>query len=276
MQTVQRLFLVVAVIGLVGCKKADSNSKRKAAPLPSSDKTDQGMAAKPAHPSAPTPTPRANTATGAMRSGKVLETMAAGGYTYAKLDLGGSQVWVAGPQTTLAVGQQVRFSKGTVMRDFRSNTLKRTFPEILFVGKLEVAGAGAGAGAEAANPHGGSAPPNPHGAPAAVKANVGSIKAAPGGMRIADVFAKKAALAGKQVTIRGKVVKFNARIMGRNWLHIQDGSGAAGTNDLTVTTSDMTKVGDVVTVTGTLALNRKFGPGYSYPVIVEKAKIANK
>ena len=63
--------------------------------------------------------------------------------------------------------------------------------------------------------------------------------------------------------------------MNRNWVHLRDGSGAAGKdNDLTVTTSDNAAVGDVVVVKGTVRLDKDFGAGYAYPVIVEDAKVS--
>jgi hypothetical protein len=96
-----------------------------------------------------------------------------------------------------------------------------------------------------------------------------------GGSSIADVWAKRVALAGKTVTLNGTVVKFNGGILGRNWLHVQDGSGKAadGTHDITVTTDAAAKVGDVITVTGKVAVDKDFGAGYAYKVIVEEAKI---
>jgi DNA/RNA endonuclease YhcR with UshA esterase domain len=89
------------------------------------------------------------------------------------------------------------------------------------------------------------------------------------------VWANRKALSGKTVTVRGKVVKVNPQIMGRNWLHIQDGTGKAdgGTNDLTVTTDAMVKKGDIVTITGTVGVDKDFTAGYQYAVIVEDAKI---
>ncbi len=76
--------------------------------------------------------------------------------------------------------------------------------------------------------------------------------------------------------VRGKVVKFNAGILGHNWIHLQDGSGGNGTNDLTITTDATVKVGDVVTMRGTVALNRDFGAGYNYPLILENATVEGK
>ncbi|MBW2290211.1 MAG: nucleotide-binding protein, partial [Deltaproteobacteria bacterium] len=69
-----------------------------------------------------------------------------------------------------------------------------------------------------------------------------------------------------------RVVKFNTGIMGRNWIHIQDGSGSEGSNDLTVTTEDTVQVGDLVVIRGTLKMNQDFGSGYSYEILVENAK----
>ena len=88
--------------------------------------------------------------------------------------------------------------------------------------------------------------------------------------------AKRTELAGKPVTVAGKVVKFNANIMGTNWLHVQDGSGAAGTNDITVTTRDAVAVGDQVKVEGVVAVSRDFGMGYKFDVMIENAKVAKQ
>ena len=68
-------------------------------------------------------------------------------------------------------------------------------------------------------------------------------------------------------------MKFNGGILGKNWLHVRDGSGAEGTNDLTVTTDAVVKVGDLVLVTGILASDRDFGGGYKYALIVENAQV---
>jgi len=92
---------------------------------------------------------------------------------------------------------------------------------------------------------------------------------------VAAVWKERTALAGTQVTLRGKVVKYNGGILGVNWIHLQDGSGSAadGSNDITVTSESECKVGDVIAVTGTVAINKDLGAGYKYPVIVERATI---
>ena len=84
---------------------------------------------------------------------------------------------------------------------------------------------------------------------------------------------ERAQLVGKQVTVTGKVVKVNNGIMKRNFLHVQDGTGGDGTNDLVVTSNQTASVGEKVTVTGTVVLDTDFGMGYSYPLLVEKSTV---
>lgn len=116
--------------------------------------------------------------------------------------------------------------------------------------------------------------PHPMPSTAETDVNLSGIAKAEGGQTVADVYAGKTDLEGETVTVRGKVVKVNAGIMGRNWLHVRDGSGGDGTNDLTVTTSEpVPAVGDLVVISGAVALNKDFGMGYRYPVIVENAAV---
>ncbi len=88
----------------------------------------------------------------------------------------------------------------------------------------------------------------------------------------------KPKLTGSTVTVRGRVVKFNGGILGRNWIHLQDGTGDAtqGTHDLTVTTDAKAAVGDVVTITGMLVVDQDFGAGYAYAVLLESASVESQ
>lgn len=139
--------------------------------------------------------------------------------------------------------------------------------------KEEAAAPAAAAAPEATTP---TMPPGEtHPAPkAAAEVDLTGITKAEGGKTVAEVFAEKDALAGKPVTFRGKVVKTNPDIMGKNWLHVRDGSGEEGTNDLTITTAGtLPNVGDTVVVTGNVTLNKDFGMGYAYDVLVEDAQV---
>jgi len=96
---------------------------------------------------------------------------------------------------------------------------------------------------------------------------------APAMVTVEGIFQKKAELKDHTVQFTGKVVKATMGVMKKNFYHIQDGSGAAGTNDVPVTSLDTAAVGDMVTVTGSVAVDLDFGSGYAYPVLVEKATL---
>ena len=93
---------------------------------------------------------------------------------------------------------------------------------------------------------------------------------------VAEIVAKRTELKDKPVEVRGQVVKFTPGVMGKNWIHLRDGTGSAadGTNDVTVTTKAEAKVGDVVLVKGVVRIDRDLGSGYAYKVLVEDATLA--
>lgn len=96
------------------------------------------------------------------------------------------------------------------------------------------------------------------------------------GHTVAEIFANNTKLDGQTVRVQGKVVKFSPKIMGKNWIHLQDGSGDPlnNTHDLVITTNaEPPKDKDIITVEGIVRANKDFGAGYSYVVLVEEAKI---
>ena len=199
-------------------------------------------------------------------TGRILETMNAGGYTYMRLGTPAGDVWTAVRETKVKKGATVTVEAQMVSEKFQSNSLHRTFDKLI-MGVL----ADAPAKEAPANPMGGAAQ---HMTSAA---NIGdvTVEKAESGRTIAETWAKRNELKDKPVVIRGKVVKFLGAIMGKNWIHLRDGSGsrAEGNDDITVTTEETAKVGDVVTVSGTVRVDKDFGAGYLYPVIVEGAKL---
>lgn len=209
---------------------------------------------------------------GAMQ-GAVLETMNAGSYTYVKVHTAQGDVWAAAPTTVVAVGDEVTLPQGMLMKDFESPSMDRKFPEIYFVNSIEKVGAAPGAPAGAM----------PGGEPGAEHAGAvmggkavaaGTVARADGGRTVAEIHGERAQLAGQRVKVRGQVVKSTSGVMGRNWLHIQDGSAEDAMGDLTVTTDvEGVKVGDVVVVEGTTAVDRDFGAGYRYEVLLEEASV---
>lgn len=210
-----------------------------------------------------------------MVRGKALETMNSGGYTYVFMDTGQERRWIAALETPVEVGDVVQTDPGMVMTGFTSNTLDRTFDTIFFVGALQNLSRGTQPAPQVAAELPAGHPDIGAAAPATATAPVEAIEAYAEGKDIAWVHANKDELAGKEITLRGKVVKYNPGILGWNFLHVQDGSGtaAAGDNDLIVTTAATTAVGETVVLTGNIVLDKDFGAGYSYPVLLDDARL---
>jgi len=203
-------------------------------------------------------------------TGQVLETLTAGDYTYLRLQTAAGELWAAVPASAVSKGAEVTIADPMTMHDFESRTLKRRFDRIVF-GTLEGA-AGRAPAAPATPVATRAAPPEP----AATQVVKEMVKAeGPEARTVAEVVAGSAALDGKAVVVRGQVVKVNSGIMGKNFVHLRDGSGSAadGSNDLLVLTLDQARVGDIVSASGTVRANVSFGSGYAYAVLVEGAAL---
>lgn len=205
--------------------------------------------------------------TGTALSGTVLEARDGGGYTYLRLRTKSGEVWAAVPAAQVRTGAEVSIANPQTMSGFQSKALNRTFDTIIF-GTL--AGAGAQAAPDLRAMHAG--------ANQAPKVPVVKVEKAKGAnaQTVAGIVAGAPKLKDKPVTVRGQVVKFSSGIMGKNWLHLRDGTGSSrdGTDDLIVVTNDSTSVGEVVLVSGTVRTDRDLGMGYSYKVLVEDARLA--
>ena len=252
--------LLLVLMAALGCQSKKSDAIVAAPTQP----TAGGMAATPA-------------VAGQGLTGKVLERLDASPYCYLRIQTARGEVWAAVPQAKVEKGTEVTVVNPMLMNNFESKTLNRTFPEVFF-GTLGSADGAAAPSAPMA-PAAASAPVAP-GTPVATAVAVGKVAKATGAeaRTVAETWAQKGALKEKTVTIRGQVVRYNPGVMGKNWLHLQDGSGdaAKGTHDITVTSQDTVTKGDVVTIKGTVHLDKDFGAGYTYALIVEEAKIVKK
>ncbi|MDP2241390.1 MAG: nucleotide-binding protein [Burkholderiales bacterium] len=194
-------------------------------------------------------------------SGTVLEAKEVESYTYLRLKTKDGETWAAVARTPVKKGAEVTIDNVMVMTNFESKSLKRKFEKIVF-GSLGGAAAG-----PAVSPHSG----------VAKATDVGNVKVAkatgPNARTVAEIVTQKGDLKNKTVLVRGKVVKFTPDILGKNWVHLQDGSGSAkdNTHDVLVTTKDQAKIGDVVVAKGVVHTDKDLGSGYSYKVLIEEA-----
>ena len=202
-------------------------------------------------------------------SGKVLEVKDVDNYTYLRLKTRDGEMWAAVNKVPMKIGADVTIENATVMNNFESKTLNKTFDRIVF-GSMAAPGASTpSAPVDMAAMHAGMAK-----SVDVVAINIAKASG-PDGRTVAEINARRADLKGKTVVVHGKVVKFTPEVLGKNWIHLRDGSGSAadGSNDILVTTLDETKIGDVVLVKGVVQTDRDLGSGYSYKVLIEEASL---
>jgi hypothetical protein len=196
----------------------------------------------------------------------VTEVIQTSNYTYLQVEENDTKFWIAVVSRDSKPGDSLYYSKFAEMKNFSSRELGRTFPSILFVD----------------DPSDKLAPPVTSApqelTPKKVKIvrwSEVSVVTPKGGITIADLYKNKASYAEKPVIIRGKVVRYNHEVMHKNWVHIQDGTDFEDKFDLTVTTLDSLAVGSTVTFKGIIRLDKDFGSGYTYDVIMEEAKASD-
>lgn len=213
--------------------------------------------------------PAAPAAAGTFITGEVLEVQNVESYSYLRLKTAQGETWAAVPTAAVQKGAKVSIENAMVMKNFESKALKKTFDSVVFGTLGTGQRATPAAGQQATAPH--AMPPKAVDAPdvRVPKATGANAKT------VAEIMAKPADLKDKPVLVRGKIVKYNPSIMGKNWIHLRDGTGSAAdqTNDVLVTTAEQAKVGDIVTVKGVVRTDKNLGSGYSYKVIVEEATL---
>ena len=194
-------------------------------------------------------------------TGEVVESRDVQGYTYLRIKTASGETWAAVPTSVVKVGSQVGIANPVTMQNFESKTLNKRFDKIVF-GQIVDPLAKPAAPASAA--------------PASASAITKVTKAVgPDAKTVAQVVTGKAGLKDKTVLVHGQVVKASTGILGKNWLHLRDGSGsaAAGTHDVLVTTLDNAAVGDIVNARGKVRTDVDLGSGYAYAVLIEDASL---
>ncbi|MBK8944944.1 MAG: DNA-binding protein [Ignavibacteriae bacterium] len=197
----------------------------------------------------------------------VTEHMNGGGYTFLKGDENGQEFWVAIRQMPVENGETYYFKDAMEMKNFESKSLNKTFASILFVNEISKSATSE----QKQIPQ--MAASSDHTKPKVEASSNISVEHLSDGKTVETIAKDKKNLSGKKIKIKGVVTKYNGGIMGRNWIHIQDGTKFGETVDITVTSNQDAKVGNTIIVEGFLALDKDFGAGYFYDMIIEDASI---
>jgi hypothetical protein len=114
--------------------------------------------------------------------------------------------------------------------------------------------------------------PDPHQQRRGLEVAVGEVtrSSARNGFTIADLFERRAALAGQRVSLRATVVRRMDGVLGKTFLHLQDGTGSPeqANYDLTATTTEELSLGETVEVEGELLVDQELGIGYTYSALL--------
>lgn len=193
----------------------------------------------------------------------VKDFMNAGTYVYLKVDENGKEYWMAIPNTKIEKGATYYYSGGMEMKDLESKQLGKTFDFITFAEGISLSKVAA------------SKPKvkSTHNSVSHESHEAINVVLPKNGTSIAELYAKPANFKDKEIIVRGKVVKVNKNILGKNWIHIIDGTSFENNRDLTITSSKVATVGDVVTFKATVTLNKDFGAGYVYNLLLENGEI---
>ncbi|MDL1967530.1 MAG: hypothetical protein LWW97_03030 [Deltaproteobacteria bacterium] len=227
----------------------------------------------------------------------IIESKDVTNYTYLLLEDKTGKVWAAIPKTPVKTGDEIAITNIAVMKDFHSKTLEKTFDLILFAVSSEGCPFNESVGEIVSEMPSsmmpGKMPPAkmpsasmPHGVMPAMGDSAKKSKAAPQDIKVSkavgedaytieEIYSKKEELSQKTITVRAIVVKFMPQVMGKNWIHIQDGTGSAekGNNDIAVSTLETAEIGEEVIVKGTLGIDKDFGMSCAFGALIEEASV---
>ena len=190
------------------------------------------------------------------------EVLQAERYTYLNVNEGSHKFWIATAKKEASKGKTYLYKGGLLKTNFESQDFKRTFDTIYLVGNIIDA---------AEHPGGNMDVPLGQEMTAPIKKTSGA-SAPKDVVKLSELISKKSKYDGQTITVAGNCVKVNNGIMGRNWVHIQDGSKEKGKFlELTITTNANIEVGSEVVLKGKIVLNKDFGAGYRYDIIMEEA-----
>jgi hypothetical protein len=185
-------------------------------------------------------------------------------YTYLNVTEDGESFWIAIPKKEIEIGGTYYYRGGLKKTNFKSVEHDRIFETLYLVSDVSK---------DPGMTTVGSGNPHQHLEESSSVEPAGKINPPPGGITLAELFANKEKYNGKKVRVKGQCVKLNNMIMNRNWIHISDGSVKEEGVDLTVTTTEQVNLGDIVSFEGVISLNKDFGAGYKYEIIMEEATL---
>jgi len=190
-----------------------------------------------------------------------VEILQAERYTYMKVKENAETFWIATVKFEAKKGNKYFYRGGLLKTNFESQEHNRVFDKIFLVSSIIDA---------EAHPSG----EETHTGTSEIAPNTAEMKQVSGAIKVNELITNREKYNGKSVVVSGKCVKANYGIMGKNWYHIQDGTKKAGKNsDITITSDENIPLGANVAFVGKVILNKDFGAGYKYEILLEEGKL---
>jgi len=265
---------------LSACQKEPAKTDTENSPQSTPSSKQDGMSMGNPHPS-----PTLSSESRAV-SGTITEALTADKFTYFQLDTGSEKLWITSPLAKIQSGDKVSVTVKSPILNFHSKSLNRDFDAIYFVsevladGKNSVMenstmgmGSTTGSDATAKSPMGNMHMPDMSTGMAAKSGPVENIEKVQDGKTVAEILASKAELAGQAIRIRGKVISYTANMLGKNWIHLKDSSSD---QDIILTTYNEVKPGDIIVAQGQLVVDKDYGNGLKYEILLEDVKITKE
>ena len=197
----------------------------------------------------------------------VQEVIQVESYTYLYVIENDEKKWLAAPRMEANIGEVYYYKGGMLMKNFKSAELDKTFDEVYFLSKImNVDFVDAKTGK--VNKDNFVTEAETTREPLTLGIAYDKIE---GRVSLAELFENMKKFEGKKIKVVGKVTKFNSGILGKNWIHLSDGTSFEGQNDLMITSQETAIVNDEVILEGVVALDKDFGAGYFYKIILEQA-----
>ncbi|MCF6346714.1 MAG: hypothetical protein L3J20_00240 [Flavobacteriaceae bacterium] len=198
---------------------------------------------------------------------EVLEILQVNSYTYLFVKENDIKRWLAVPSIKAKIGETYFYKSGMKMSNFNSEALNRTFDSVLFLGSISKT---PNKKEKSSFQHSSTIKLQKTVKPAIEKLIL-TIKPVNDGISIAELLKNKKKYENKTVKVKGQVTKFSSQIMSKNWIHLQDGTEFNDKFDIILTTNTEVKLGDVIIMEGKVSLDRDFGYGYFYDLIIENS-----
>lgn len=198
----------------------------------------------------------------------VKEILPATKYVYLNVTEAGEDFWIATRSQDITLGGTYFYKRGLLKTNYESKEHNRVFDKIYLVSSLVAENHKNNSNSVA---HDFSNKEEFLNQKENIPTHTEKIIPHKGSLTIAEIVANPTQYEGKTVQLSGKCVKINPNIMERNWIHLQDGS--RDNFDLVITSSTFVPEGKIITIRALVSLNRDFGAGYQYDLILENGTI---